>query len=286
MSAARFENAKTRFSREERHVEERVRGPALPGDEGREQHEAEPRRAPAPRGGGQPAQAVHERARARPRRGPRPGTSRRSPGDSRHSPTRPHAASAAATAPRATLARKTLRQPSCCVSRPPSGGPSERPRYTAATFTPRARPRFPGGKIEVSSATPVPKIIPPPSALGDPPGEQEREGRRERAERRRHGVDDEPAHEDALPSRGCRPASRRGRGRRRPTAGRRWPPSSRSTASRPISRPIAGRATFVAEPMKGVRKDASVATTRATRSFVRGGGAHGRARAPRRRRPR
>jgi len=38
-----------------------------------------------------------------------------------------------------------------------------------------------------------------------------------------------------------------------------------------ISRPIAGRVTFVAEPMNGVRKDASVATTSATRSLVRGG---------------
>ena len=45
----------------------------------------------------------------------------------------------------------------------------------------------------------------------------------------------------------------------------------RATAGSRISRPMAGRATFVADPMKGVRKDARVATTRTTRSFVRGG---------------
>ena len=45
----------------------------------------------------------------------------------------------------------------------------------------------------------MPKIIPPPRPWATRPASRKREGRRERAEERRHGVDEEPAHEDALP---------------------------------------------------------------------------------------
>ena len=58
-------------------------------------------------------------------------------------------------APIGTLIRKTDCQPKASVRTPPSGGPALRPRYTAATLMPRARPRSWGGKAAVTIATDV-----------------------------------------------------------------------------------------------------------------------------------
>ncbi len=225
MSAARFENAKTRFSAKS--------AMSRSGCSARRSQATKATRAttPAPAsahpvGGGQPAQAVHE--------GREPGPVEDRPGDVEAvaaatratpppGPTRP---SLPRSRPGRTLAANTLRQPRCCVSRPPSGGPSERPRYTAATFTPRARPRFPGGKIEVRSAIAGAEDHPAAEALADPPGQEEGDrtarGRTGATSRCRRGA--RPRRRAS--SRGCRRASRRARGRRRRRAGTRWPPSS------------------------------------------------------------
>jgi hypothetical protein len=47
--------------------------------------------------------------------------------------------------------------------RPPSVGPSEKPRYTAITFQPSARPRWAAGKAATTSAEAVAATSAPPT---------------------------------------------------------------------------------------------------------------------------
>ena len=172
MSAARFENAKTRFSREERHVEERVRRPALPGDEGGEGHDAGPGERP-PGGGGQPAQAVHERRE--------PGPVEHRAGDVEAvaaatratPPRRPHAASAAAIAPRAHVGHE-------------DAAPAEVLRQQAAERRAQREAEVHRGHVHPEGEAPLPRREdrgeerdpgaedhPAAEALGHPPGEED-----------------------------------------------------------------------------------------------------------------
>ena len=74
-----------------------------------------------------------------------PSTSRRGPGTRslRGSMNQPQTST---TIPMGRLIRKIQRQPMESAMKPPSGGPTVRPMYTAMTLMPRARPRSCGGK--------------------------------------------------------------------------------------------------------------------------------------------
>ena len=66
--------------------------------------------------------------------------------------------------PMGRLMRKIQRQPMESTMKPPSGGPTVRPMYTAMTLMPRARPRSCGGKTAVTIAAEVAPMsaAPPP----------------------------------------------------------------------------------------------------------------------------
>jgi hypothetical protein len=85
-----------------------------------------------------------------------------SPFDSAHSPFNFKETRATSVNPKGTFTRKMLLQPKCNVRNPPKKGPIESPRYTAATFIPKALPLSSGGKTDVKRATPVPNIIAAP----------------------------------------------------------------------------------------------------------------------------
>ena len=68
------------------------------------------------------------------------------------------------TIPMGMLMRKIQRQPTASTMKPPRGGPTVKPMYTAMTLMPRARPRSFGGKTAVTMAAEVAPMsaAPPP----------------------------------------------------------------------------------------------------------------------------
>ena len=72
------------------------------------------------------------------------------------------------------LTRKIQRQPSVSTRKPPSGGPTLRPMYTAITLMPSARPRSCGGKTAVTMAAEVATSRAPPAALHDAAADEPR----------------------------------------------------------------------------------------------------------------
>ena len=100
------------------------------------------------------------------------------------------------------LMRKIQRQPAASVMKPPSGGPTVRPMYTAITLMPRARPRSCGGKTAVTIAADVApmKAAPAPWMMRETiePGAAHADGAQERGDREDGDAEQVVAHPAVL----------------------------------------------------------------------------------------